>query len=468
MSDTMLADVKGIFDRAARHTRVKNGLLEQIWHCNSVYKMAFPVERDNGDIFVVHAWRAEHSHHREPTKGGIRYSDSVNTKEVEALATLMTFKCALVDVPFGGAKGGICLNPRSFSECELEKITRRYTFELGKKKMIGPGNSVPAPDMGTGAREMSWIADTYAMMHPGELDAMGCVTGKPITQGGIAGRDEATGLGVFYGIREAVDVAEDMKLVGLERGLEGKTVVLQGFGKVGRAAAKFLANAGATIIAIAEHDGAIYNPAGLDFIRVSEHFEEHDSMTGFTEAKSISGEDALELDCDILIPAAISGVINENNVGRIRAKIIAEAANGPTTSEAARALSRTNKLVLPDMYLNAGGVTVSYFEWIKNLGHIRLGRIEERFDAGAFRRIVEKMERLTGKTISDDEKHQLTQGPTEAQLVRSGLEETMVSTYARLKARHDQSDGALDLRGAAMVEAIEKVADTYGKRGIFP
>lgn len=468
MSDSMLDDVRGIFEEAARHTKIEDDLLNQIWHCNSVFRTAFPIERDDGSIVVIHGWRAEHSNHREPTKGGIRYSESVSTKEVEALATLMTFKCSLVDVPFGGAKGGLSLDPRSFSETELEKITRRYTFELAKKNLIGPGTSVPAPDMGTGAREMSWIADTYAMMHPGELDAMGCVTGKPITQGGIAGRDEATGLGVYFGIREALSDPVETKTLGLNTGVEGKTFVLQGFGKVGRAAAKFLVHAGAKMIAIAEHDGAIFSPDGLDFVRIGEYFEANDSLVGFPGAEAIDASDALELQCDVLIPAAISGVINEDNVGRIQAKVVAEAANGPTTSAAAKTLSRLDKLVLPDMYLNAGGVTVSYFEWIKNLGHIRLGRLERRFDEGAFRRIVHQMEELTGKTLSEDQRRKLTQGPTEAQLVRSGLEETMVSTYKKLVKRRRQSDGKLDLRGAAMVESIERVADTYAKRGIFP
>ena len=220
--------VEKSFDKASKFTNWENGLLEQIKACNSVYSMRFPVKMDDGRIEVIEAYRVQHSQHKSPCKGGIRFSEEVNQDEVMALASLMTYKCAIVNVPFGGGKGGIKINPREHSAYELEKITRRYTAELVKKNFIGPGIDVPAPDYGTGEREMAWIVDTYASLKPGEIDAAGCVTGKPITQGGVRGRKEATGLGVFFGIREVCNMQDEMEKRGLTVGVAGKTVVVQG------------------------------------------------------------------------------------------------------------------------------------------------------------------------------------------------------------------------------------------------
>nr|WP_243663890.1 Glu/Leu/Phe/Val dehydrogenase dimerization domain-containing protein [Rhodothermus marinus] len=255
--------VNRMFDRAAAYTKHPKGLLDQIKACNSVYRMEFPVKRDDGSIEVVRAYRAEHSHHKLPTKGGIRYAPNVNEDEVMALAALMTYKCAIVDVPFGGAKGGVKIDRRQYSEAELERITRRYTYELLKKNFIGPGVDVPAPDYGTGPREMAWILDTYNSFSSNPLEALACVTGKPVGQGGVRGRKEATGRGVFFGVREACSVEEDMKALGLQTGLGGKTVVVQGLGNVGYHAAKFLQEGGAVLVGLAEIEGAIYNPDGL-------------------------------------------------------------------------------------------------------------------------------------------------------------------------------------------------------------
>ena len=404
-----------------------------------------------------------------PTKGGIRYSSRVDQNEVMGLAALMTYKCALTDVPFGGAKGGVAIDPRNYSAREIESITRRYAFELARKSFIGPGSSVPAPDMGTGPREMSWIADTYATMGRDDLFSLGCVTGKPVSQGGIRGRTEATGLGVFYGIREACDQKEDMRKLGLSPGLDGKRVVIQGFGNVGYHAAMFLHEAGARIVAIAERDGAAVNDEGIDVRLAYEFFSEHDTLEGFAGARALSPSiAALFMDCDILVPAALENQITSENVDDVQAKIVAEAANGPTTHHASRRLAERGVMVLPDMFLNAGGVVVSYFEWLKNLSHVRFGRMERRFDEAAFQRIVGAVEDLVGKQVHDQVRSTATQGASEADLVRSGLEETMAVAFHRVRDKTLASDGALDLRTAAMVDALDKVGAAYRERGIFP
>nr|MBA2562154.1 Glu/Leu/Phe/Val dehydrogenase [Chitinophagaceae bacterium] len=370
--------VERSFDKAAIFTNWDPGILEQIKACNSVYQMRFPVKI--GDkIEVIEAYRVQHSHHKTPCKGGIRFSLAVTQDEVMALAALMTYKCAIVNVPFGGAKGGIKINPKIYSDYDLEKITRRYTAELIKKKFIGPGTDVPAPDYGTGAKEMAWILDTYVAMHPGEIDAAGCVTGKPVSQGGVRGRTEATGLGVFYGLREVCNMHEVMDKLGLSLGVEGKRVCVQGLGNVGYHSAYFFKEAGAKIVGLAEYEGAIWNNDGLDLEAVVEHRQNNKSIFDFPGATNFEkNSDALEMDCDILIPAALENVINGENAPRIKAKIIGEAANGPLTPDADEILTLKGIVVVPDMYLNAGGVTVSYFEWLKNLSHVRYGRMEKR------------------------------------------------------------------------------------------
>ena len=464
-----LDQVNRAFDRAAGFTPHDPTLLANIKACKNLFYTSFPIKRDDGRIEVMHAWRAEHSHHKLPCKGGIRYAETVDAEEVQALAALMTYKCALVDVPFGGAKGGIRLKPKTYSPAELERITRRYVFELVRKNFMGPGLDVPAPDVGTGPREMAWIADTYTQLRPGELDALGCVTAKPVSAGGIRGRVEATGRGVFFGVRELCGIAEDMKVLGLSTGVEGKRVVIQGLGNVGYFAAKFFQQAGAVLVGLAESEGAIAHPKGLDLERVMAHRREGGTLLDFPGATNLARrEAALELDCDILIPAALERQITEENAPRVKAKIVVEAANGPTTPEADEILGRRGIMVIPDAYINAGGVTVSYFEWVKNLGHVRFGRMQKRFEQGAYGRLLQAVEGVTSRRFTAEEIERVTHGASEEDLVNSGLEETMVAAYHPIREVWKQQLGKVDLRIAAMIVAIDKVALSYEQLGIFP
>lgn len=457
------------FDKAAGYTDWEKGLLEQIKVCNAVYQIRFPIRRDDGSIQVIEAYRVQHSHHKAPCKGGIRFSDEVNQDEVMALAALMTYKCAIVNVPFGGGKGGIKINPRNYSEFELQKITRRYTSELIKKNFIGPGTDVPAPDYGTGAREMAWILDTYVAMHPGEVDAAGCVTGKPVTQGGVRGRTEATGLGVYYGVREVCLMDDVMAKLGLSKGVEGKTVIVQGLGNVGFYSAKFFREGGAKVICIAEYEGAIYNANGLHEEEVFKHRKATGSILNFPGATNLAkSSDALEHECDILIPAALENVINGGNADRIKAKIIGEAANGPLTPDADDILGKKGVLIVPDMYLNAGGVTVSYFEWLKNLSHVRYGRMEKRFTENINKNIVGQIEELTGQQVSDVARKLIVHGPEEHDLVHSGLEQTMIEATREIMDVWRNNPAIPDMRTAAYVVAINKVGTAYAELGIFP
>jgi len=465
---SFFGDVVNYFERAAKYTTQPAGLLDQIKGCNSIYRMNFPVRLNKG-IEVFTAFRVEHSQHKMPVKGGIRYSTTVNQDEVMALAALMTYKCAVVDVPFGGAKGGVCIDPRKYSEIELEKITRRYTSELVKKNFIGPGIDVPAPDYGTGAREMAWIADTYAAFNPGQIDAIGCVTGKPVSHGGIRGRTAATGRGIFYGVREAVNKKNDMKKLGLEPGIQNKRVIVQGLGNVGYYTAKFFQEAGADIIAIAEYEGAIYDTNGLDVEEVFKHRKISGSILDFKNAKNIMpSEKALEMACDILIPAALESQINSGNAKRIKAKIIGEAANGPVTPEAERVLLKKGVLIIPDLYLNAGGVTVSYFEWLKNLSHVRFGRMGKRYDELVNSTLVDSIETAVGKSLSKKNKEIILHGADEEHLVNSGLEETMVNAYNEIRETWKGNKKIPDLRTATFVVSINKIANSYIASGIFP
>jgi glutamate dehydrogenase (NAD(P)+) len=461
--------VERSFDKASKFTSWEQGILEQIKACNSIYSMRFPVKMDDGHIEVIEAYRVQHSQHKSPCKGGIRFSMAVNQDEVMALAALMTYKCAIVNVPFGGAKGGIKISPRSLSAYELEKITRRYTSELVKKNFIGPGIDVPAPDYGTGEREMAWIVDTYQSLKPGEIDAAGCVTGKPISLGGVRGRKEATGLGVFFGVREVCLMEDVMKKQGLMVGIENKKVVVQGLGNVGYYSAKFFREHGAIVVAIAEFEGAIFNEAGLNEEEVFQHRKKTGSILNFPGAKNIEkSAEALELACDILIPAALENVIDGTNAPRIKAKIIGEAANGPLTPEADDILAAKGVLVIPDMYLNAGGVTVSYFEWLKNLSHVRYGRLEKRFTENANINILNQIEELTGKKVTESEKEIIAHGPDEIDLVHSGLEETMINATREIMDIWKANPSIPDMRTAAYVCAINKVGTSYAELGIFP
>jgi glutamate dehydrogenase (NAD(P)+) len=462
-------EVNQYFDQAAAFTDYPPGLLNQIRLCNSVYRFDFPLRRAGGKIEVIRAWRVEHSHHKMPVKGGIRYAPVVYEEEVMALAALMTYKCAIVDVPFGGAKGGIRIDPKDYSVEELERITRRYTHELVKKSFIGPGIDVPAPDYGTGEREMAWIVDTYAALYPGQLDALGCVTGKPVTQGGVRGRREATGRGLYFALREACAQADDMKRLGLSPGIEGKRVIVQGLGNVGYHAAKFCREGGAILVGIAEREGAIASPNGLHEDEVFQHRIKTGSILDFPGATNVANTAAaLEMDCDVLIPAALEGVFTAENAPRVQAKIIAEGANGPTTPAADPIFRERGILVIPDIYCNAGGVTVSYFEWIKNLSHVRFGRMSKRHEMANELAMLRTIEAATGKTFTEAERVQIAKGPDEQDLVNSGLEETMVAAYHELLEVKRKHPGVPDLRIAAFLNAIHKVARSYMELGIFP
>jgi glutamate dehydrogenase (NAD(P)+) len=460
--------VNSCFDKAAALTDYEPGLLDQIKVCNSVYAFQFPIRREGG-YEVIAGWRAQHSHHRIPVKGGIRFAPTVDEDEIKALAALMTYKCAIVDVPFGGAKGGVRIDTKQYTVQELEQITRRYTAELIKKNFIGAGLDVPAPDYGTGPREMAWIYDTYSAFYPGAIDAMACVTGKPVTQGGVRGRVEATGRGVYFGLREACDQAEDMKALGLSRGLQGKRIVIQGLGNVGYNTAHFCQDAGCVIIALSEREGAVHRPQGLDLEAVVKHQKETGSILNFPGARNITPPNqALELDCDILIPAALENQITAENAPRVKAKIVAEAANGPTTAEAEKILLDRGVLIIPDIYLNAGGVTVSYFEWIKNLSHVRFGRVGKRFEEAAYERMVAAIEKATGRPFAAEDRMKIVRGADELDLVNSGLEETMLTAYRQIHDQWKRDSRITDLRTAAFLTALHKVATTYLELGIFP
>lgn len=460
--------VKKSFDKAAKFTAWDLGILEQIKACNSVFRMRFPVKI--GDkVEVIEAYRVQHSHHKTPCKGGIRFSMGVSQDEVMALAALMTYKCAIVNVPFGGAKGGLKIDPKKYSVYDLEKITRRYTAELIKKNFIGPGTDVPAPDYGTGPREMAWIQDTYVAMRPGEIDAAGCVTGKPVSQGGVRGRTEATGLGIFFGLREMCRMPEVMKKLGMNVGVEDKKVCVQGLGNVGYHAALFFQQAGSKIVGLAEYEGAIWSNEGLDVDAVVAHRKKTGSILNFPGANNFenSGQ-ALEMECDILIPAALENVINRDNAGKIKAKIVGEGANGPLTPEADEILGAKGVIIVPDMFLNAGGVTVSYFEWLKNLSHVRYGRMEKRFAENQNSHILSEMEKLTGKKVEGNEREMILHGADEVDLVRSGLEETMITATREIMDIWEANPSIPDMRTAAYVCAINKVATSYAELGIFP
>ncbi|PJA60196.1 MAG: glutamate dehydrogenase [Rhodobacterales bacterium CG_4_9_14_3_um_filter_71_31] len=456
-----------MFNRAVALMDLSPGLEEKIRVCNSTYTVRFGV-RLRGRIVTFTGYRSVHSEHMEPVKGGIRYAMSVNQDEVEALAALMTYKCALVETPFGGAKGGLTIDPREWEVDELEKITRRFAYELIKRSLIHPSQNVPAPDMGTGEREMAWIADQFARMNTTEIDARACVTGKPLNAGGIKGRIEATGRGVQYAIREFFRHREDVEAAHLEGKLAGKTVIVQGLGNVGYHAAKFLEEEdGCLIIGIAERDGAIMDPKGLPVERVKEYLNEHGGVRGFPGATYIAnGAEVMEQDCDILIPAAFEGVINLSNADRIPARLIVEAANGPITAGADEVLRRKGTVIIPDMYANAGGVTVSYFEWVKNLSHIRFGRMQRRAEEAKQQMLIDELEAMTGSNFSDAFKSRYLQGSDELTLVRSGLDDTMRTAYQAMREVWHGRNDVHDLRTAAYIVSISRVAESYKVLGI--
>jgi len=463
-----LEDVNRYFDEAARHTQLPAGLLELVRSCNSVYRMRFPVVRDDGQVTVVEAYRAEHSYHRLPTKGGIRYSPHVSQEEVMALAALMTYKCAVVNVPFGGAKGGVRVDPREQSPAFLERLTRRYTHELIRKRFIGPEVDVPAPDLGTGEREMAWICDTYKASGEDSLNALAAVTGKPIALHGIPGRLEATGVGVAMALEQFLGVPEDVRALDMDPGLANKRVVIQGFGKVGSHAARAVVERGGIVVGVSERGGAVYRRDGLDVDDLLEHQLESGGVLGFPGAEELASADAaLELDCDILIPAAVEHAITLENAPRIRARVIVEAANGPVDAEADAILRDAGKIVVPDIYANAGGVVVSYFEWVKNLSHISYERMTRRYQQMANDRLLRILQQVTNHDLSPEDRELLCQAPDEIDFVRTALENTMARSYEKIWEQWKRR-GLPDLRRSAYLVAVENVGSAYIQNGIFP
>ena len=459
---TFLDSVHHMYDQAVARMDLPPGLVQLLRGCRSIYQVRFQV-RLRGEYHVFEGWRANHSEHLLPTKGGIRFAPEVNQAEVEALATLMTWKCAVVDVPFGGAKGGLCVDPRAYDRDEMESITRRFTIELEKKGYISPSLNVPAPDMGTGEREMAWMADTYRTLNAEDIDALACVTGKPPQMGGVRGRTEATGRGVQYGVREFFRHADDVKTAGLDGSLEGKRIVVQGLGNVGYHAAKFFEEEdGAKIVAIIERDGAIVDNSGLSVEGVHAHIREHGGVQGFPGAEFVAdGAKVLEHDCDILVPAALESQITKENAPRIRAPLIVEAANGPVTSEADTILRAAGKILIPDLYINAGGVTVSYFEWTKNLSHMRFGRMGRRLLEMRSETAIDLIQSMMGKEVPESFASALRLGADELNMVRSGLDDTMREAYQSIRALWTSRDDVSDLRTAAYILAIDKVAHYY-------
>ncbi len=456
-----LHDVNVMVDRALGLLDLPPGLAEEIRGCHAVYHVRFAVEmRDEWK--VIEGWRAVHSEWRLPAKGGLRYAPSVDEDEVEALAALMTYKCAVVDVPFGGSKGGLRIDPREFTEGELEQITRRFALELDQKGFLSPATNVPAPDMGTGEREMAWIANTYRRLHPEDVNAEACVTGKPVAMGGVHGRTEATGRGVQYGLQAFFSHTDDVVAAGLDRGLDGARVVVQGLGNVGFHATKFLSEEdGAIVVAVIERDGAVIDESGLDVAALRAHMDETGGVAGFPGATFVEdGAAVLEHPCDILLPAAMEGQITEDNAPRIQARLVAEAANGPVTAAADEILRARGITVIPDFYLNAGGVTVSYFEWVKNLAHMQFGRLEQRLTELRAESVLDLFARA-GDPVPPEIAETLLQSESELNLVRSGLYDTMRTSYATIREVLRSRDDVDDLRTAAFVLALGKIARYY-------
>lgn len=461
-----------MFNRAVALMDLPPGLEEKIRVCNATYTVRFGV-RLRGKIETFTGYRSVHSEHMEPVKGGIRFSLGVNQNEVEALAALMTYKCALVETPFGGSKGGLCIDPRAWEEDELERITRRFAYELAKRDLIHPSQNVPAPDMGTGEREMAWIADQYRRMNTTDINAAACVTGKPAHAGGIQGRVEATGRGVQYALQEFFRYPEDIKAAGLSGTLDGKRVVVQGLGNVGYHAAAFLSDEdGSIITGIIERDGALVDDGGLDVGAVHEWIAKHGGVRNYPHGTYVAdGASVLEKKCDILIPAALEGVINLSNAANINAPLIIEAANGPITAGADEILREKGTVIIPDMYANAGGVTVSYFEWVKNLSHIRFGRMQRRQEESRHELIVGELQRLSEHlgdqwSMTPNFKQKYLRGAGELELVRSGLDDTMRTAYQAMREVWYARDDVHDLRTAAYLVSIGRVASSYKAKGL--
>ena len=465
--NNFLTDTTKYVNKALKYSDLSDGLANKIITCNSTYVVRFGV-RLRGKIFTFEGWRSVHSEHMEPTKGGIRFDIDTHAEEVEALAALMSYKCAIINVPYGGSKGGLRINPAEWDENELEKITRRFAQELIKRDLISPSMNVPAPDIGTSSKEMAWIADEYRKIHPSDINGAACVTGKPANKNGLVGREEATGRGVQYIVREFFKNSDLLKLTKLDNNLNNKSFILQGFGNVGYNLAKFLTeDDGLNLIGIAEHNGGIFNENGINVEHAKKYFIKNKSFQNYPKATFIKDSSRLlKRRCDILIPAARENVITEKNANDICANLIVEAANGPISYKGNQILNKKKIFVIPDILANGGGVAVSYFEWVKNLRHIRFGRLEKRRNQIQLNNLVEAIEAMTGKSMPKEYKEKFAVGIEEIDLIRSGLDDMMIDGFQSVKKEFLENEKIPDFRTAAYKAAIEKIALSYNFIGL--
>jgi len=488
LEDKLMEDCKEIkADKRAREAQIKankrsveqkkqeiHGIFEFMLPCKSILETNFRVKLDDGSTKVFSGYRAQHSHHRLPTKGGMRYAPDVDMDEVKALAALMTWKCSCTDVPFGGGKAGITVDSKMYSKNELERITRAFTQQLSKHGFIGPSIDVPAPDMYTGEREMAWMANEYSRLHPTDLNAHACVTGKPITQGGVHGRVSATGRGVYHGTDLFINEKKYMDMIGLTTGMAGKTFIMQGFGNVGFHSARYFVRHGAKCIGIAEYDADLYNPDGIDIHALEDYKIANRTIKGFPGAAAWDSKTKgalIEQKCDILGACAKEKVITADNAGRIQAKIISEGANGPITPAGHKKLLERKVLVIPDLYLNAGGVTVSYFEWLKNLNHVSYGRLTWQFTEDQNMAILGSVQDALAshhpgiKIGPNKDLEEKINGASEKDIVHSGLAFTMKRAGKRIMEVEEEFGLGIDLRTAAYISSIEKVFQVFKDAG---
>ncbi|KAM7361063.1 big bubble 8 [Cochliomyia hominivorax] len=452
--------------RKARVTAILN-LIGIVTACLEV---TFPIIKSDGTYEIISGYRAHHLKHRLPVKGGIRFAMDVNQDEVKGLAYLMTFKCACVNVPFGGSKGGVCIDPKKYSLNELQTITRRYCMELLKRNMIGPGIDVPAPDVNTSEREMSWISDQYLKTYGhNDINALAIVTGKPVHIGGINGRTSATGRGVWKAGDVFINDQDWMDLIKLKTGWKDKTVIVQGFGNVGSWASKFVVEAGAKLIGIHEFDVSLYNPEGIDPDDLIAYKNDKKTLKGYPKAQEKPGG-LLHEKCDVLMPCATQKVLTAENADKVQAKIILEGANGPVTPAADVILRKKNILMIPDMYCNAGGVTVSYFEFLKNINHVSYGKLTIKRDNSMIHEIFNSINESMGgekiKIIPNEALQNIRDCTSEARIVDYGLQTVMESSGRGIKETANEFALCNDLRTAAYIYSIRKIFRALESSGI--